>query len=175
MPCLLVVACGGAGGGGNSEPATPEAPKAPSSEELPEEASRIYEQLESCKTAVSNAGISLRCQGFAIQLGQVVIQENITDEVLRETESIAIGGVEKSWGIPVERFPVDLGGVPATSFPPPDAGHPGGLAVSTAVSASKVLITMCLGPPCPRLMGHAPSFFQAVDRFLDEHPPAPAG
>ncbi|MGE0321029.1 MAG: hypothetical protein AB7K71_04640 [Polyangiaceae bacterium] len=167
VPLLFALGCGGSAAG---EPATPESEGKPAPE-----VDRLYEQLASCTTATSNAGITLKCQGFAIQLGQVVVEQSITDELLRETESIAISGVEKSWGIPVERVPMNLSGVPATGFPPPDASHPGGLAVSTAVAASKVLITMCLGPPCPRLMGDAPAFFQAMDRFLDEHPPAPAG
>lgn len=162
-----VVGCGGAAN-------EVESPSDASKDVLPADASHVYEQLSSCAPRLSKAGITLQCQGFAIQLGQVEIQVDITDEVLRETESVAIGGVERAWGIPVERARVDLGGVPATGFPPPDAGHPGGLAVSTAVSASTVLITVCLGPPCPKLMGNAAPFFQALDRYLDDHPPAPA-
>lgn len=161
-------------GGSSSGPASAEDVKQPSAQESAE-AERIYQQLTSCAAAVSTSGITLRCDGFAIQLGTVVIEDQITDDLLRETESIAIGGVEKSWGIPVEREAVDLGGIPGTQFPPPDDRHPGGVAVSTAVSASNVLITVCLGPPCSRLMGTAQPFFRAVDRFLDEHPPRTAG
>ncbi|MEZ4369710.1 MAG: hypothetical protein R3B07_02765 [Polyangiaceae bacterium] len=131
VPLLIALGCGGSAAGG-TEPEAPESGGKPAPE-----VDRLYEQLASCTAATSNAGITLKCQGFAIQLGQVVIEQSITDELLRETESIAISGVEKSWGIPVERVPMDLGGVPGTGFPPPDESHPGGLAVSTAVSASR--------------------------------------
>lgn len=167
VPFLWVVGCGGAAN-------EAESPKNAAEGGLPADASRVYEQLSSCSPRLSKAGITLQCSGFAIQLGQVEIQVDITDDVLRETESVAIGGVEKAWGIPVQRAPVDLGGVPATGFPPPDERHPGGLAISTAVSASTVLITVCLGPACSKLMGNAAPFFQALDRYLDDHPPAPA-